>query len=100
MARRQESNLPDQSKITSALAKWDANKAVNQFVRERLGLKAEGTTKTHAEVIFDNAIERAKHEKKPEWTKMLAELTQDSKNSGNTTNVQINIGDFLDKLKD
>lgn len=92
------------SKINKALVAWDKNKEINEFIREKLGLKSE-TGKTHADDIIDNAISRAKYEEKPEWTKLLLDASAPEDKKGNT---QINFfgaiaestNENIDKLVD
>lgn len=76
--------------VSTALAKWDREKTMNEFIRERLGLESRGG-KTHAEEIIDNAIERAKFEERPEWTKLLVEATNPKTNNNPQTNIMLQI---------
>ena len=74
------------SKINKALTAWDKNKEINEFIRSKLGLESQNG-KTHADEIIDNAIERAKYEESPEWTKLLLDS---SKSDDKKSNTQIN----------
>jgi hypothetical protein len=93
-----------ENKINKVLVAWDKNKEINEFIREKLGLKSE-SGKTHADDIIDNAISRAKYEEKPEWTKLLLEASAPEDKKGNT---QINFfgaiaestNENIDKLVD
>lgn len=92
-------------KINQALVTWDRNKEINEFIREKLGLPSKDGGKTHADEIIDNAIERAKYEEKPEWTKLLLDASAPEDKKGNT---QINFfgaiaestNENIDKLVD
>jgi len=71
------------SKIGKAISLWDKNTEINEFIKNKLGAKTkEGTT--HADQIVDNAIERAKYEEKPEWTKLLFDSSSSKDDKGNT----------------
>jgi len=71
------------SKIQEALTMWDKNIEVNEFIKNKLGGKTKDGV-THADHIIDNAIERAKYEEKPEWTKLLLDSSSNKDDKGNT----------------
>ncbi len=85
-----------QTQITSALAKWERDKSINEFIRERLGLESS-SGKSHAEEIIDNAIERAKIEEKPEWTKLLIETTKTEQKAQASTNIFFGAADLTNE---
>lgn len=71
------------SKINQALTAWENNIEINEFVKKKLGAKTKNGS-THADEIIDNAIERAKYEEKPEWTKLLLDSSSNKDEKGNT----------------
>ena len=101
------SKLPKTSHLNQALVSWSVEKDVTDFIKERLGLKNEGSNKNHAEDIIDHAIDKAKNEEKPEWTSLLLnQIKPDKKeNTSSRTQTIFNIAtnvtnDTLEKLVD
>ena len=85
-------------KLQAALTTWDIKKDVSDFIKERMGLKSEGSELNHAEEIIDKAIERAKTEEKPDWTNLLLNSIKADKIKDLTqTNVFLNANAVSDE---
>ena len=84
-------------KVKQNLTTWSAKKDVAEFIKERMGLKAEGQKKTHAEELIDNMIAKAKYEDKPEWTTVLLnQIKEEKKVTVGSTNVFMNAAAVTD----
>lgn len=75
--------------INDALAKWDLEKSVSSYLKEKLGEENKETGKKHIDEIVDNAITRAKDEEDPKWTPLIIGMAEPRQNI-NQTNLQIN----------
>ena len=92
------------NEINKALTTWGVKKDVQEFIKERMGLKSGNSKKNHAEQIIDNVIEKAKQEERPEWTNILLNQIKDEKvkdvsNTQNVFNIAASVTDeTLNKL--
>lgn len=86
--------------ISTALAEYEQTKTVNEYFKKKLGTERVGS-KIAADAVFDNIVNKALNEKRPEWTPLLMNIVgADQKSNASQTNVQINIGEFLNNLKE
>lgn len=78
--------------IKEAMTAWDIKKDVAEYIKERMGMKSEGSDKIHAEEIIDNIISKAKTEDKPEWTNLLLnQIKEDKVQGGGASSTVYNI---------
>ena len=61
----------EREKIEKAVTRWFSEKAMAEIFREKLGEIDEYSGNIHAEVIIDEAIQKAKLEETPQWSKFL-----------------------------
>lgn len=67
---------------------WHVKQEVSHFVKMKLSEKNKSTNKTNADEIIESAMQKAKYEDRPEWTKLLLDAA--AGNEKNKTQ-QVNI---------
>jgi hypothetical protein len=72
----------DKSKtIAGNIAKWNKERILSEYMREKLAETDLETNKTNLDTISDRIIEKAKIEDEPKWTSILLSMmkTEDGK---------------------
>lgn len=88
------------AQIQNAIADYCEELTVSSYFKKKLASNYKDTKTTNASKLVDNIIEKALVEEKPEWTNTLFNLASKSDEKAETTNVQVNISNFLDQLKE
>jgi hypothetical protein len=85
---------------TNAVMQWSEEQAVSSFFKKQLGEEYEKEGISTAQKLFKASVTKAILEEKPEWTAMIFSNAAKGEEKAAQTNVQVNIGNFLDNLKE
>lgn len=88
------------AQIQTAIADYCEELTVSNYFKKKLATNYKNTKTTNAEKLVDNMIEKALTEEEPNWTNTIFNLASKSDEKAATNNVQVNISNFLDQLKD
>tara|TARA_R110000868_G_scaffold13193_2_gene61989 strand:- start:500 stop:817 length:318 start_codon:yes stop_codon:yes gene_type:complete len=100
-AKNLEQHKQEIDKIaTNAVMQWSEDQAVSSFFKKQLGEEYEKEGISTAEKLFKASVNKAITEEKPEWTALIFNSAAKGEEKTASTNVQVNIGSFLDELKD
>jgi len=100
-AKNLEQHKQEIDKIaTNAVMQWSEDQAVSSFFKKQLGEEYENEGISTAQKLFKASVSKAILEEKPEWTAMIFSNAAKGEEKTASTNVQVNIGSFLDQLKD
>jgi hypothetical protein len=100
-AENLEQQMQEIDKIaTNAVMQWSEDQAVSSFFKKQLGEEYEKEGISTAQKLFKASVSKAIVEEKPEWTAMLFSNAAKGEEKTASTNVQVNIGSFLDNLKE
>lgn len=83
-----------------AISDYCEEMTVSNYFKKKLASKYKDTKQTNAEKLVDNMINKALVEEEPNWTNTIFNLASKSEEKAATNNVQVNISNFLDQLKD
>lgn len=86
-------------RLKNTLKSWEEEKSAAEYFKKKLGVKAKGSNKILADQFLEKIFNSAMIEDKPEWSRVMLELVKVQDKNASQTNVQVNVGNWLDNIR-